>query len=129
MVRASGSERVMATPSSHISLRKVDGIIRIDFVDRNILDELNIHQIGEELLKSVETEQKPKVVVVFGNVEHLSSAAYGTFMKFLDRIKVRDGQLRLCAMKPRVYEGFNLTKLHRLFSIHDDFEAAVASFK
>ena len=35
----------MASPSSHISVRKVDGVMRIDFVDRNILDELNIHQI------------------------------------------------------------------------------------
>ena len=54
----------MAAPSSHISVRKIDGVMRIDFVDRNILDELNIHQIGEELLKSVESETKPKVVVV-----------------------------------------------------------------
>lgn len=119
----------MPAPSSHISIRKHDGVLRIDFVDRNILDELNIHQIGEELLKSVESELKPKVVVVFGNVEHLSSAAFGTLMKFLERIKIRDGQLRLCAMKPRVLEGFTITKLNRLFTIVDDYDAAVASFK
>jgi len=119
----------MATPSSHISIRKIDSVLRIDFVDRNILDELNIHQIGEELLKSVETEFRPKIVVVFGNVEHLSSGAFGTLMKFLERVKARDGQLRLCEMKPRVYEGFTITKLNRLFSIHDTFDAAVASFK
>ena len=118
----------MAAPSSHISVRKIDGVMRIDFVDRNILDELNIHQIGEELLKSVESEAKPKVVVVFANVEHMSSAAYGTLMKFQERVKVRDGKLRLCEMKPRVYEGFTITKLNRLFSIHADFEAAVESF-
>ena len=119
----------MASPSSHISVRKVDGVMRIDFVDRNILDELNIHQIGEELLKSVESESKPKVVVVFGNVEHMSSAAYGTLMKFQERVKVRDGTLRLCEMKPRLYEGFVITKLNRLFAIHDTFDAAVESLR
>jgi anti-sigma B factor antagonist len=118
----------MAAPSAHISVRKVDGIMRIDFVDRNILDELNIHQIGEELLKSVESESKPKVVIVFRNVEHMSSAAYGTLMKFQERVKIRDGTLRLCEMKPRVAEGFTITKLIRLFSIHETFEAAVESF-
>ncbi|MEY3027191.1 MAG: hypothetical protein RLZZ238_2088, partial [Planctomycetota bacterium] len=41
----------------------------------------------------------------------------------------RDGQLRLCSMKPRVAEGFAITKLNRLFSIHDDFESAAASFQ
>ncbi|MFM1804523.1 MAG: hypothetical protein RL136_1402 [Planctomycetota bacterium] len=119
----------MSSPWNHISVRRIDGVIRIDFVDRNILDELNIHQIGEELLASVEQEMRPKVVVVFSNVDHLSSAAFGTFMKFLERIKVRDGQLRLCSMKPRVAEGFAITKLNRLFSIHDDFESAAASFQ
>jgi len=119
----------MPAPSSHISIRRIDGIIRIDFVDRNILDELNIHQIGEELLSCVESEMRPKVVIVFENVEHLSSAAFGTLMKFLERVKVRDGHLRLCAMKPRVFEGFTIAMLNRLFSIHADFAAAVESFK
>ncbi|MFM2164580.1 MAG: hypothetical protein RL325_1017 [Planctomycetota bacterium] len=119
----------MAAPSSHISVRKNDAVIRIDFVDRNILDELNIHQIGEELLKSVESEFKPKVVMVFANVEHMSSAAFGTLMKFLERVKSRDGQLRLCELRPRVYEGFTITKLNRLFSIHENYQAAVDSFK
>ena len=59
--------------SSHISVRKTDNLIRIDFIDRNILDELNIHQIGEEILKAVESEFRPKVVIVFKNVEHMSS--------------------------------------------------------
>ena len=53
--------------SSHISVRKTDNLIRIDFIDRNILDELNIHQIGEEILKVVESEFRPKVVIVFKN--------------------------------------------------------------
>ncbi len=119
----------MAAPSSHISVRKIDAVTRIDFTDRNILDELNIHQIGEELLKCVESEFRPKVVVVFGNVEHMSSAAYGTFMKFNERVKSRDGQMRLCEMRPRVHEGFVITKLTRLFSIHDTYDAAVESFK
>ena len=47
----------------------------------------------------------------------------------IEAVKARDGQLRLCEMKPRVYEGFTITKLNRLFSIHDTFDAAVASFK
>ena len=64
-------------------------------------------------------------IVVFTNVEHMSSAAYGTFMKFNERVKSRDGQLRLCELKPRVYEGFVITKLNRIFSIHESWAAAL----
>ena len=118
----------MTAPSTHISTRKTDGVTRIDFVDRNILDELNIHQIGEELLSVVEAEHGPKVVVVFKNVEHMSSAAFGTLLKLSERIKVRNGQLRLCQINPRIYEAFVITKLTRLFTIHDTYELAAKSF-
>ena len=70
----------MAASASHISVRKIDGVMRVDFVDRNILDEVNIHQIGIELMKAVEAEFRPKLVLVFRNVEHLSSAAFGTLL-------------------------------------------------
>lgn len=117
----------MASPSAHISVRKHDGVIRIDFVDRNILDELNIHQIGEELLKEVEAEFRPKVVIVFRNVEHMSSAAFGTLMKVRERVNHRDGQLRLAQIQPRILEAMMMMKLNRLFSIHDSYESAVGS--
>jgi anti-sigma B factor antagonist len=113
---------------SHISVRKTDNLIRIDFIDRNILDEQNIHQIGEEILKIVESESRPRVVIVFKNVEHMSSAAFGTLMKVNERVKAREGQLRLCHITPRIHEAFVMTRLNRIFSIHDTFETAAASF-
>ena len=102
-------------------------MVYVDFIDRNILDELNIHQIGEEMLKVIETEFRPKVVIVFKNVEHMSSAAFGTLMKVNERIKARDGQLRLCQIQPRIHEAFVMTKLNRIFSISDTYETAIAS--
>ncbi len=114
--------------SSHISVRKNDQCMRIDFIDRNILDELNIHQIGEDMLKAVDAEHRPKVVIVFKNVEHMSSAAFGTLMKVSERIKNRDGQLRLCEIQPRIHEAFVMTKLNRIFVISDTYATAVASF-
>jgi hypothetical protein len=51
-------ESTMAEPFKHISAGNEDGIIRIDFVERNILDELNIHQIGVELAKAIDQLRK-----------------------------------------------------------------------
>lgn len=117
----------MPASSSHISVRKSDGIIRVDFVDRNILDELNIHEINVELMKVVEAEFRPRMVVVFGNVEHLSSAAFGVLVGLKNRLDGRDGQLRLCEIKPKIREAFAITKLDRILSIHDTYDSAVRS--
>ena len=118
----------MAASPTHISVRKIDGITRIDFVNRNILDELNIHEINVQLMKIAESEFRPKIVIVFRNVEHLSSAAFGTLISLKGRVESRDGQLRLCEIQPRIREAFTITKLDRLFAIHDSFDAAVQSF-
>ena len=114
--------------SAQTSVRRIGEVVRIDFIDRSILDELNIHQMGEEIFRAVDSEHRPRVVLVFSNVQHMSSAAQGTLIKVHDRIKTRDGQLRLCELQPRIREGFKITRLDRLFSIHDTFEDALASF-
>jgi anti-sigma B factor antagonist len=117
----------MAASSTHISVRKIDGVTRIDFVDRNILDELNIHEINVQLMKVAESEFRPRIVIVFRNVEHLSSAAFGVLVALKNRMDSRDGQLRLCEIQPKIREAFAITRLDRVLSIHDTFEAAAAS--
>ena len=102
--------------------------MRIEFVDRNILDEANIQQIGEEISQLVEMTLRPKVLISFDNVDHLSSAALGTLITINNKIRGKDGQLRLANIDPQIYEVFVITKLNKLFQIHDSAEQALASF-
>ena len=118
----------MATDDSRIRVRKEDGITRVEFVDRNILDEVNIHQIGEEINTLIDAESNPKLLIEFTNVDHLSSAALGTLITIHNRVKEREGQLRLAHIDPQIYEVFASTKLNNLFQIHENAEQAVASF-
>lgn len=118
----------MAHSESRLRVRKVDNVTQVEFVDRNILDESNIHQIGEEITQLVEAEQGPKVVISFANVDHLSSAALGTLITIHNKVKARSGQLRLARIDPQIYEVFVITKLNKLFEIHEDVDRAMASF-
>ena len=49
----------------------------VHFVDRKILDEANIQEMGQELFDLVERQQCKKLLLNFANVEFLSSAALG----------------------------------------------------
>ncbi len=100
----------------------------MEFVERNILDESNIQQIGEEIRRVVDSQDKPKVLISFTNVDHLSSAALGTLITINNQIRGRDGQLRLAEIDPQIYEVFVITKLNKLFEIFDTAEKALASF-
>ncbi len=118
----------MSSATSHIRVRDNDGVVRIEFVDRNILDEANIQQIGEEIGRIVESQAEPKVLISFQNVDHLSSAALGTLITINNKVREKDGQLRLAEIDPQIYEVFVITKLNKLFQIHDSTEQALASF-
>ncbi len=104
------------------------GVTQVEFIDRNILDEANIHQIGEEITGLVDSAPTPKLLISFANVDHLSSAALGTLITVNNKIKGRKGQLRLANIDPQIGEVFKITKLDKLFQIHDTTEAAMASF-
>lgn len=118
----------MASVESRLLVRTEENITQIQFVDRNILDEGNIQQIGDEILRIVEGREAPRLLISFTNVEHLSSAALGTLITINTKIRAKGGQLRLTNIDPQIYEVFVITKLNKLFQIHETVDDAVASF-
>lgn len=119
----------MATRNSRLVIEDNGDITRVNFVDRNILEEAAIAQIGEEISQVIDNAAPPKVLISFENVEHLSSAALGTLITINNKIRAKGGQLRLSNIDKNIYEVFVITKLNKLFQIHDDVSSALASFK
>ena len=119
----------MAGQESRLVIEQDGEVTRVGFLDRNILEEASIQQIGEELGSIIDASPSPKLLLNFDNVEHLSSAALGTLITINNAVKRQGGQLRLSNIDPQIYEVFVITKLNKLFQIHDDDTAALASFK
>lgn len=118
----------MSSAASRLRIAEQDGITRIEFVDRNILDEANIQQIGDEISEIIDAQENPKLLISFDNVDHLSSAALGTLITINNKIRSKDGQLKLTNIDEQIYEVFVITKLNKLFDIHEGTEKAIASF-
>ena len=105
------------------------GVKRIEFLDRNILDEANIAQIGSQISAIIEAEHDPRILIDFTHVEHLSSAALATLIRVNNEVHAKSGQLRLSNIDPQIYEVFVITRLNKHFQIHDTNEEAMKSFK
>lgn len=118
----------MAASNSRLRIKRADSVVQVEFIDRNILDEANIQSIGEEITALVDSESAPKLLISFANVDHLSSAALGTLITINNRIRGKGGQLRLANIDPQIYEVFVITRLNKLFSIHENTDAAIKSF-
>jgi anti-sigma B factor antagonist len=100
----------------------------VEFTNNKILDEANIAEIGQTINSLVDERENPKVLLDFSNVDHLSSAALGMLINANNRIKQKNGQLRLASIKPQIFEVFVITKLNKLFKILPAREEALASF-
>lgn len=118
----------MPPESSRLRIKKVGEVHQVEFIDRNILDEANIQQIGEELLSIIESRPSPRLLISFTNVDHLSSAALGTLITVNNKVRNAGGQLRLSDIDPQIYEVFVITKLNKLFQIHPTAADALKSF-
>lgn len=108
----------------------VDGDVTcVALTDRKILDEVNIAQIGEQLGKLVASSAQPRMVLDFTNVSHMSSSALGMLITLHKRIREKDGQLRLAAIQPAIYEVFVITRLNEILKICSSQQEALASLK
>ncbi|NBP51187.1 MAG: anti-sigma factor antagonist [Actinobacteria bacterium] len=117
----------MTAQKSHVQVFNDGDCVRVEFTEKHIIDEVAIRQIGNELTKVVDGLQRPRMIVSFRGVEHLSSAALGTLLTVLNRVKARDGQLRLCDINPQILQIFEITKLNRVLRIERDVATAKAS--
>ncbi len=118
----------MPEPIPPISVVQEQSARVVEFTNNKILDEANIVEIGASLTSLIDESETPKLLLDFANVDHLSSAALGMLINANNRVKQRNGQLRLTNIKPQIFEVFVITKLNKLFKIHPTRTEALASF-
>jgi len=118
----------MTESHAHLTVKDSNGVKVVEFSDRKILEELSIAEIGDELTRLVDENSRVKLLVSFRNVEHLSSAALGMLIKLNKQVSEAKGQLRLSDISPQIYEVFKITRLNKLFDIHETAARALASY-
>jgi anti-sigma B factor antagonist len=111
-----------------LKIEDIGDVTVVHFTDRKILNEQEIQNIGDELFSLVEAEGRRKVLLNFGNVEYLSSAALGKLITLNKKLQASSGRLILCNIDPQIYDVFEITKLDRFFTIQKEEQAAPQAF-
>lgn len=118
----------MAEGSSHLTVQKRDTVDVVQFSDRKILEELSIREIEDELFALVSATPAIRLLLNFSNVEHLSSAALGMLINLQKEVGKQNGALKLADIRPQIYEVFKITRLSKLFDIHNSVDDAIKNF-
>ena len=109
----------------HLRVENVDGVAVVSFVDTKIVTEENIQEVGDQLYSLVEDDGHKKILLNFGNVQYLSSAALGKLINLKKKVGTVKGKLKLCCIHPDLLEVFRITRLDQVFEIYADEQAAL----
>ena len=118
----------MEQPSTHLKIKRTGNIAVVEFADRKILEELSIQEIGDELKGLAESEPGVQLLLNFENVDHLASAALGMLITLHKKIQEKNGKMKLSNINRQIFQVFRITRLNKVFDIHETAEKALESF-
>ena len=112
-----------------IDISKLGDVTIVRFLDKKILDEAGILEVGSELLGLVEQENRKCLLLNFTGVEFLSSAALGKLITLDRKVKSNKGRMKMSNIRPEILEVFQITKLNKIFDIRKDESEAISAFE
>ena len=81
--------------------------------------------------RAIETEFSAghtKLIADCAKLDYISSAGLGVFMSFIEDIRTAGGDIKLCAIVPKVYQVFDVLGFPELFDIVDTVPSAIQRF-
>jgi anti-sigma B factor antagonist len=125
-----GSDESGGAMTTHrrIDVSRVGDVSIVKFLDKKILDEAGIQELGLELFALVEHDKRKAILLNFSDVEFLSSAALGKLITLDRKVKAAKGRMKMCHIRPEILEVFQITKLNKVFDIRGDEAEAIAAF-
>ena len=118
----------MNDQTPRLAITQQGAVTVVELMDKKILDEAAIAEIGEAMFAQVAEVADPKMVVDFVNVAHMSSSMLGALITLNKRVAEDNGKLVLCSIRPQIYEVFQITKLNKIFDIAEDEAMALSRF-
>jgi anti-sigma B factor antagonist len=107
-----------------------DGSVRtVFFTASQVLDEQALRDFGQELFAILDGSEERNILLDFQAVQLMSSGVLGVLIRFFKRCKEFGAKLKLCGIRPQIFEVFKITQLNKVFEIHKDRQQAVAAFE
>ena len=109
-----------------MSTRQVGGVMVLDCSGRVLFGEesASLRDTVKKLLA-----QSPKLVMNLREVNYIDSGGLGTLVSLYTTARNGGGAVKLASLSRSVGDLLQLTKLHTIFEVFEDTDAAAQSFK
>jgi len=106
-----------------------DDAFVIEFCEKSILNQSEIHSLGDQLLSIADKSACSRIVVDLENIDFLSSAMIGVLIRFKKILRKNESDLKLCNASPELSKMLKHTKLDTVFDIHKSRRSAIEAFR
>jgi anti-sigma B factor antagonist len=69
-----------------------------------------------------------RLIVDGAQLKYISSAGLGVFMSFIEEIRDKGGDIKICSLVPKVRQIFDILGFHAIYDMVDSRPAAVQRF-
>ena len=108
---------VLREDKSEISILRIKG-----FLDAHTAPKF------EQAIQDLVNASRNSIIVSMTDLNYISSAGLGVFMGFIEEIREKGGDIKLCCMSPKVFKVFDLLGFPALYEIYDKDEEAIQKF-
>lgn len=91
---------------------------------------LDAHQVGrfeKELLRLIR-ESNFNILINGQELNYITSAGMGIIMGYIDEVREKGGDIKLCSLNERVHETFDLVGFTEIYDFVADEQAAIEKF-
>lgn len=115
-----------APPATEIE--RHDDLVIVHVQVKN-LDEQNTRMVYSDVTAAAAQAPALPVVLDMVNVKFLPSLTLGAIVRMANEFRARGQRLVVAAMQPTVRQVISITRLDRVFEIHDDLESALKAIR
>jgi len=104
--------------SPHFIVQPIDKFTVVEFKTPSLMDAMMLEDIGKELYRLVDEEDKRRLILDFEKVQYLSSQAIGIVLTLNKKLTaLKNSQFVLCGVGPKLLELLKITRLDRILTI------------
>ena len=101
----------------YLLIEPMYGDVVITFKNPRLVDEEQLSKIEADILQLGESQPGTNMTLDFKKVQYMSSMVLGFLIKLQKTIKLGGGTLKLRNMSKHIYEVFEITSMHKKFTI------------
>ena len=115
------------TKAYHFETTETGDAVIVRLLEERLVDERIVQGLANQLSELIQKEGRSNLILYLSDVMIICSSLLGRLITLNKQVQTAGGMLRLCGISPRIYEVLAITKLNKLFDMHDSQQQALTA--